>query len=101
MLSNSKVFPLNLGLQCYIIAVKSQKNKTIISVNFSSIKNIIFDLGGVIINIDFKHTYEAFSKLTNANIEEVDAKMKKIKVFERYECGEFTDAEFRDFLRKE
>jgi len=69
--------------------------------NFSSVKNIIFDLGGVIINIDFQYTFEAFAKLGDSEILATLKKFKELRVFERYEAGEFTDPQFRDFLRKE
>lgn len=69
--------------------------------NFSSVKNIIFDLGGVIINIDFQYTFEAFAKLGDTDILATLKKFKDLKVFERYEAGEFTDPQFRQFLRSE
>lgn len=69
--------------------------------NFSSVKNIIFDLGGVIINIDFQYTFEAFAKLGDSDILSTLKKFKDLKVFERYEAGEFTDPQFRNFLRNE
>lgn len=86
-------------MQFYIIAFNSQNIKKIISLNFSSIKNIIFDLGGVIINIDPKRTYNAFAKLSNSDLESSVAKFQELKVFEKYEAGEFTNSEFRNFLK--
>ena len=69
--------------------------------NFSLVKNIIFDLGGVIINIDFQYTYEAFAELTQTDILSTLKKFETLQVFKRYEKGEFSDEEFRDFCRKE
>lgn len=69
--------------------------------NFSSIKNIIFDLGGVIINIDFQYTYEAFARLAGTDILTILKKFDELKVFLRYETGELDDAAFRDLIRKE
>lgn len=69
--------------------------------NFSSVKNIIFDLGGVIINIDFQYTFEAFARLGNTDILETLKLFKENKIFERYEKGEWSDEELRDLLRKE
>jgi len=40
----------------------------------SQIKNLIFDLGGVLLNIDFRKTYEAFEKI---GCNDVDGIMKK------------------------
>ena len=69
--------------------------------NFSSIKNIIFDLGGVIINIDFQYTFEAFAKLGDTDILKTLQKFEGLQVFKRYEMGELSDQQLRDLLRKE
>jgi putative hydrolase of the HAD superfamily len=69
--------------------------------NFSGIKNIIFDLGGVIINIDFQYTFEAFARLGNTDVISTLKKFESLEVFKRYEKGEFGDEELRDLLRKE
>lgn len=69
--------------------------------DFSSIKNVIFDLGGVIINIDFQYTYEAFAKLGNTDILSVIKRFEEIQIFKRYEKGEFSDQEILDLFRRE
>jgi glucose-1-phosphatase len=69
--------------------------------NFSSIKNIIFDLGGVIINIDFQYTFEAFAKLGNTDVIKTLKKFEDLQVFKKYEMGELSDSELRALLRKE
>jgi putative hydrolase of the HAD superfamily len=69
--------------------------------DFSSIKNIIFDLGGVIINIDFQYTYEAFAKLGNTDILSIIKRFEEIQVFKRYEKGEFSDQEILNLFRME
>jgi len=69
--------------------------------NFSQIKNIIFDLGNVIINIDFALTYQAFEKLSSENLDFVYEKFNKLKLWEQYELGELSNQEFIDLLRKE
>lgn len=68
--------------------------------NFSSVKNIVFDLGGVIINIDFQYTYEAFAGLGNTDILTTIRRFESLQLFKRYETGEFTDSEFREVLRE-
>jgi glucose-1-phosphatase len=67
----------------------------------AGIKNIIFDLGAVIINIDFQYTFEAFAKLCNTDILTLIKKFRDLRIFERYEVGEFDDEQFRNFIRKE
>lgn len=69
--------------------------------NFSSIKNIILDLGGVIINIDFQHTYEAFARLGNTDILTILKRFEALQVFKKYEKGDFSDAGLRNLVRKE
>jgi len=67
--------------------------------NFSRIKNIIFDLGGVIINIDVPLTYNALAKDCPLNAEEVRQKLNAEHVFGRYERGELSSAEVRKLLK--
>jgi glucose-1-phosphatase len=67
----------------------------------AGIKNIIFDLGAVIINIDFQYTFEAFAKLCNTDILTLIKQFRNLRIFERYEVGEFDDEQFRNFIRKE
>ncbi len=64
-----------------------------------NIKAIVFDFGNVIININVELTFKAFADLTFKSIEKVKAVFEEAKVFERYETGEFSDDDFRDFIR--
>ncbi|MBA9077526.1 MULTISPECIES: HAD family hydrolase [Rufibacter] len=69
--------------------------------NFSSIKNIIFDLGGVIINIDYALSTDAL-KAYSKTADQVDFSQKaQSELFDLYERGDITCAEFRDGLRRE
>jgi len=63
------------------------------------IKNIIFDLGGVIINLDVSRTYQAFALLANSAVEEVKSKISQQAFFNEYERGSLDDDGFRDHLR--
>ena len=58
------------------------------------IKNIIFDLGGVIMNIDFKRTEAAFNKLGFVNYREFMTQFHITPLFEAYETGKIDDASF-------
>lgn len=62
-------------------------------------KYIIFDLGGVIIDIDFEQTYRAFGKLSGKSNEELHQATFLTKAYEQYESGLITDTEFRNELR--
>lgn len=70
--------------------------------DFANIKNIIFDLGNVIINIDPPRTYNAFARLSGHDIEEVYRRFQEHEVFDRYEKGLLNDTQlfalFRDIL---
>ena len=63
------------------------------------IKNLIFDLGGVIINLDVARTFRAFADLAQCSIEEVKSKIHEQVFFNEYEKGTLTDDEFRDHIR--
>ncbi len=65
-----------------------------------SVKNLIFDLGGVILDLSVEHTLKAFSSISGLENSVVKDRFFSSSGFETYEKGELTDAEFRDFLRK-
>jgi FMN phosphatase YigB (HAD superfamily) len=64
------------------------------------IKNIIFDLGGVIINLDMKATRDAFIALGAENFDTIYTQAGQTGIFDRFDKGEITPAEFRNELRK-
>jgi putative hydrolase of the HAD superfamily len=59
------------------------------------IKNLLFDLGGVIINIDFIKVALSFSQLSNKDISFIRQEIEERRLFYNYEIGKWTDAEFR------
>lgn len=65
----------------------------------STIKNLIFDLGGVIINLAPDKTVEAFAHLTGLPATNVLRLYKERTEFHDYEKGLLTDDEFRAALR--
>ncbi|HBS85582.1 MAG: hypothetical protein A2W91_14535 [Bacteroidetes bacterium GWF2_38_335] len=64
------------------------------------IKNIIFDFGGVLINLDFERTYKAFCGLGIADLEKRFTEEELIPVFYRLETGDISPDDFRSGLRK-
>ena len=64
------------------------------------IKNIIFDLGGVIINIRFQLALDAFQKLSRSGKVLEFTQRQQSGLFDAYETGRITDAEFRAGLRE-
>ncbi|HEY2349272.1 MAG TPA: HAD family phosphatase [Puia sp.] len=65
-----------------------------------NIKNIIFDLGGVIMDIDVKHTLKAFSKLGIKNIEHYFGHGFAASFFSDHEAGRISDEEFLKEIKK-
>jgi epoxide hydrolase-like predicted phosphatase len=68
-------------------------------VPLSSVKNLIFDLGGVILDLSVDHTLESFSKISGIDKNRVKQIFISSPEFELYEKGEIDDATFRDFIR--
>ena len=65
-----------------------------------NIKNIIFDLGGVILNINFKKTEEAFLQLGLKNFSDHISQTYISDFFEKYETGLIDDVEFVEGIAK-
>lgn len=65
-----------------------------------SVKNLIFDLGGVILDLSVEHTLNAFSSLSKIDVEKVKRIFVTSAGFEDYEKGTLDDNGFRDFIRK-
>ncbi|HNW97486.1 MAG TPA: HAD family phosphatase [Bacteroidales bacterium] len=64
------------------------------------IKNLIFDLGGVILNIDFSKSIEEFRKLGITNIDELFSRYSQSKLFDMFEKGNISEKEFIANLKK-
>ncbi len=65
-----------------------------------AIKNIIFDLGGVVLNIDPNLTVEAFENYGLENVRQKYNFPNQVELFDDIEVGKITPAEFRDGLRE-
>lgn len=63
------------------------------------IKTIIFDLGGVIINLYVEKTISAFAQLSGLSEKEVEEAYLSADVFKQYEKGLISDDEFRQKLQ--
>lgn len=64
------------------------------------IKNIILDLGGIVINIDYDITSQAFKKLGAKNFDAVYGQNSQTELFDLYETGKISTATFRKELKK-
>lgn len=63
-------------------------------------KNIIFDLGGVLLNIDFQKSITAFKKLGVENFEEMFSQFKADELFEKLETGNISEPDFYAAVKK-
>jgi putative hydrolase of the HAD superfamily len=66
-----------------------------------NIKNIIFDLGGVFLNIDFQKTNQAFEKLGVTGFADYFSQHHSDALFEDLETGKIAESAFYEAFRKE
>lgn len=83
--------------QCYIFGTNYTKAEFV--KRDPSIKNLIFDLGGVILDLSIDHTLQAFSTLSGIDLRKV-SELYTSPGFETYEKGMMTDDDFRDYVRE-
>src|SRR5664279_1858612 len=65
-----------------------------------NVNNIIFDLGGVIMDIDVKQTLHAFSKLGIKNVENYFGHGFAASFFSDHEAGRLSDEDFLKEIKK-
>ncbi|MCF8459712.1 MAG: HAD family phosphatase [Flavobacteriales bacterium] len=62
--------------------------------------NIIFDLGGVVLNLDYSRTIFAFQQLGISEFESSYSQLVQAGLFDDYERGEMTSNDFREGIRR-
>ncbi len=65
-----------------------------------NIKNIIFDFGGVIIDIDYKRSIDAFVKLGCSDFGKIYSQASQTEIFDKIDKGLISNDEFRNELKK-
>ena len=65
------------------------------------IKNIIFDQGGIILNIDYVLTENAFVDLGGIKFAEIYSQKNQSPVFDLYDTGKISSEDFRYIVKKE
>ena len=65
-----------------------------IALHSEKLDNIIFDLGNVILNIDYQSTIKAFEKIGIVNASILYSKSSQIKIFDQLETGKITKEGF-------
>jgi len=66
----------------------------------TAIKNLIFDLGGVILDLSVEHTLQSFSDLSGLSKQRVKELFVTSSAFEAFEKGLISEVEFRAAVRK-
>ena len=66
----------------------------------ASIKNIIFDFGGVILNIDYTLTEKAFASLGLTDFDRIYSQATQKELFDKLEKGQISPEIFRTEIRK-
>lgn len=69
------------------------------NINPASIKNIVFDLGNVLIDIDMKRTVEKFKSLGLERLDALYSIKKQSQMFKEFELGNISIEQFRSNLR--
>ena len=64
------------------------------------IKNIVFDLGGVLVDLDFKAAINGLQKAGFAKVKEQLQSFDREGIFQKFELGEMTAEEFRTAIRE-
>ena len=67
--------------------------------NFSEIKNVILDLGGVLFEVDYRLTAKAFGLLGMADFEAAYSQANQNNWFDDFETGKIGPSELRSYLR--
>lgn len=65
-----------------------------------NIKNIVFDLGGVLVDLDFKSTINGLQKAGFTNVKEQLQAFDQDGIFKKFELGEISAGEFRTSIRE-
>ncbi|MBX7181828.1 MAG: HAD family phosphatase [Bacteroidia bacterium] len=67
---------------------------------FPSVETIIFDLGGVLLNIDYYLTQNAFEQLGVLHFDQAYSQAKQSSLFDDLETGKLNPDQFRDEARR-
>ena len=65
-----------------------------------NINTIIFDIGNVLIDIDYEVMVAEFAKIASVDFHQIVTYSHQDRVFDQYEKGQISSAQFRDTLRR-
>ena len=66
----------------------------------NNIDTLIFDFGGVIINLDYSKPVDEFKKLGISDSKKLFSKEEQTSLFDSLECGQISDEKFLNEIRK-
>lgn len=66
-----------------------------------NIEGLLFDLGGVLVEIDFERALQTWNQWTLLSIEELRQRFKMDEAYEKHERGEIETSEYFTHLRNE
>ena len=66
----------------------------------NNIDTLIFDFGGVIINLDYSKVVDEFKKLGISDSKKLYSKEEQTSLFDSLECGQISDEKFLNEIRK-
>ncbi len=67
----------------------------------SPIKTLLFDMGGVFLDVDFKKIFKAWERYSRMSAEEMQAVFKMDEAYRRHEKGEITAADYFEHMRQQ
>jgi HAD superfamily hydrolase (TIGR01509 family) len=68
--------------------------------SLKNIDSIIFDIGNVLIDIDYEVMIHEFDQIASIDFHQVVTYSRQDRLFDQYEKGQVSSAEFRDTLRR-
>ncbi|HOK98925.1 MAG: HAD family phosphatase [Bacteroidales bacterium] len=75
-----------------------QSNANFIQLSADNLDNLLLDLGGVLVSIDFTRMANAFEKLGISKFHEMYSHQQQIELFDRFDRGQVSEDNFRTAL---
>ena len=64
--------------------------------NGNAVRNVVFDWGGVLVDLDVEGCIKAFENAGVADVRTLITGTNETGLFRHYECGDISTAEFRE-----
>jgi putative hydrolase of the HAD superfamily len=90
----------NFVYKFYFSKINSIKIMSVKIPTLNHYEAIIFDLGGVIINLNYQKTEEEFKKLFGTDFSEMYSKQNQTEIFNKLETGDISEKQFVEAIQK-